>query len=335
MFEVVEAVRKGTPPLIGLWGPSGSGKTYSALLMARGIVGENGKIVVIDTENGRALFYAKVAGGWHHIDFQPPFTPARYMEAMAAAEQAGADAIIIDSMSHSWEGQGGVLEMADQGRSASGKPFTGLKKFQAPKMEFKRMTNSILRSRVPVIFCLRSKDLNVQVGAGPNAQIVSKGMVPICEKNFIFEMTVSLLLGPDHKPVFENTEELKCSPTVPSVKVPEELNPAIKRGEPVSIQTGAMIAEWVGGGEAVDPEIEKTKQFARTKAMEGSIAFRDWWSTRTREENAPLRSILEDLKSLATEADRAAAEASRSEYDDDFERDESDPLSDEFTGEAA
>src|SRR3546814_13083118 len=68
---------------------------------------------------------------------------------------------------------------------------------------------NLLRSRVNVIFCLRAKALNVQVGRGKDAEIVSKGLTPICEKNFIFEMTVSALLGPDHKPVFENPEDLR------------------------------------------------------------------------------------------------------------------------------
>src|SRR3546814_16848010 len=72
-FEVVKAVRKATPALIGIWGPSGSGKTLSALRMARGMVGSEGKIVLADTENRRAEFYANEVGGWDHIDVQPPF----------------------------------------------------------------------------------------------------------------------------------------------------------------------------------------------------------------------------------------------------------------------
>ena len=311
MFKVVKAVRKGTPALIGLWGPSGSGKTYSALLMARGLVGEKGKIVVIDTENNRAEFYASLAGGWEHIDFQPPFTPARYMEAMGAAETGGADVVIIDSMSHVWEGEGGVLDMAEN----SG--YKGLKKFQAPKMQFKRMMNSLLRSSVHVIFCLRAKELNVQVGSGQKAEIVNKGLIPICEKNFIFETTVSILVGPDHKPVFENTADLNCSPTVPSVKVPEDLAPAIKRGACVTVETGQAIAEWVGGGAAVDHEVEELKRFARTKAMEGTVPMRDWWEERTHEDHLTLEPMLEELRTLSNDADRAAAEESRSDDDPD------------------
>src|SRR6185437_11324154 len=98
-FRVTEAVREAVPALIGLWGYSDSGKTYSALRLARGLAGPKGKIVVIDTENKRAKLYAGLFGGWSHIDLQPPFTPDRYMAAHRAALEAGAKAVVIDSMS--------------------------------------------------------------------------------------------------------------------------------------------------------------------------------------------------------------------------------------------
>src|SRR3954470_5435151 len=93
-FQVVEAKREAVPALIALWGFSDSGKTYSALRLARGLVGDKGKIALIDTENRRAKFYAGMFGGWLHLDLQPPFTPARYMAAHDAAIKAGANVII-------------------------------------------------------------------------------------------------------------------------------------------------------------------------------------------------------------------------------------------------
>lgn len=326
MFEVKQAVREAVPPLVVLWGPSGSGKTYSALKVARGIVGQKSKIVVVDTENGRAKFYADMVGGWHHIDFQPPFSPQRYTEAMKAAEHAGADIIVIDSMSHVWEGEGGVLDMADNARSSTGKALTGLAKFKTPKTQFKRMQNNLLRSRVPVIFCLRAKPLSVQVGKGDDAKIVEKGLTPICEKNFIFEATVSVLLGPDHKPVFQNTEDLKCNPAVPSVKIPEAAAGAIKRGAYLDEATGAAIASWLGGGETVDHDMRELQRKARDKATEGSVKLRDFWENElTKDQRHKLASIREELKTVASQADIDAASG------DDRDERSGDPLSDEFT----
>ena len=60
MSKFTKAVRKAVAPKIALQGPSGAGKTYSALRFARGFAGENGRIAVIDTENGSASLYANV-----------------------------------------------------------------------------------------------------------------------------------------------------------------------------------------------------------------------------------------------------------------------------------
>lgn len=310
MFEVKQAVREATPALIGLWGPSGCGKTYSALLIARGLVGPKGKIVVIDTENGRAKFYAKLAGGWQHLDFQPPFTPQRYTEAMLAAEKAGADVIVVDSMSHVWEGEGGTLEQADNSEAK------GLLKWKAPKMAFKRMMNSLLRSPVNVIFCLRAKEKYAQMA---DKSIVSHGLTPIMEKNFIFEMTVAVQLAAlDHV-------------AVAPVKAPEDLAGAIPAGKLLTSDTGVKIAEWVSGGVAIDREAENLKREARNKASEGSVAMRDWWAGLTKEQRKTLSAILEELQMTARQADDDMASASRG----DEEGKETDPLSDAFTPGAA
>lgn len=310
MFQVKPAVREATPALIGLWGPSGGGKTFSALLMARGLVGPKGKIVVIDTENGRAKFYAKLVGGWQHIDFQPPYTPARYTEAMDAAEKAGADVIIIDSMSHVWEGEGGTLDMADAS------DLKGLAKWKAPKTQYKRMMNNLLRSRVNVIFCLRAKEKYVQHGAGKDAQIIAQGLVPIMDKHFIYEMTVAAQLSP-----------LNHSPVAP-IKVPDDLSDAVKVGQLLSEDTGKKIAAWVAGGAAVDQDAQDLKRAARDKATHGSVAMRDWWMTLTKPQRSTLGSIVEELQMTARQADDDMASASRDGGEQEADRD---PLDDAFT----
>lgn len=329
MFEVIKAERKATPALIGLWGPSGSGKTLSALKIARGLVGDEGKIVLADTENRRAEFYANEVGGWFHMDIQPPFSPDRYTQAMRDAEAAGADVIIFDSMSHCWEGEGGVIEMAENNTTSAGRPMQGLAKWNAPKMAYKRMFNALLRSKVHVIFCLRAKEMNVQRGKGNNAEIVAMGLTPICEKNFIYEMTLAFLIGPDHKPLAKPTEHFHAAPHVPAYKVPQELLSSINPDDYLSETTGGAIAEWIGGGATFDHDLQGQQQAAREIAMQGSVAFRDWWAGRTKDQNKPLHSILEELKNLAIEADRSEAEAARDQSGGDY--DDSDPLSDDFT----
>ena len=316
-MEIKPAVRKATPALIGLWGPSGSGKTLSALKIARGLVGPKGKIGMIDTENRRAEFYAKEVGGWDHMDFQPPFSPIRYTEAFKAFEDTGQyGCVIVDSVSHVWEGDGGVLDMAESGRTQSGAARQGLNKWQAPKMAYKRMINNLLRAPFHVIFCLRAKDGVRQKGTGANAEIESSGLEPICEKNFIYEMTVSVLLGQDHKPLIKPVDRFFCNAMIPAIKAPDELLPAIRPGEFLSEQTGADIAAWVDGGEIVDHEYEQLSRVARDIATMGTDRLHQHWKSLSPAEQNKLAAIKDDLKRTAAAADAEGMDESQEEHGD-------------------
>ncbi len=76
-----------------------------ALLMGFGI---EGPIAVIDTENSSAELYAHM-GEYDVCVLQAPFTPQKYTDAIHAAERAGYSVIIIDSLTHAWAGEGGLL----------------------------------------------------------------------------------------------------------------------------------------------------------------------------------------------------------------------------------
>src|SRR3990172_8628166 len=109
MLQFAPATKEKSKARIALIGPSGSGKTYTALSLAAGL---GSAIGLIDTENGSASKYAD--------DFKfstlslTEFSPATYVEAIKAAEQAGFDVLIIDSLSHAWMGRGGALEMVER-----------------------------------------------------------------------------------------------------------------------------------------------------------------------------------------------------------------------------
>src|SRR5208282_5188849 len=109
-FSFKPAVRENVGLLIGMIGGTGSGKTYSAMRVASGIGPAGKPFAVIDTEAGRAKHYADTFR-FDHGDLAPPFTPARYVEAIEAADAAGYPVIVVDSMSHEWAGDGGVLDM--------------------------------------------------------------------------------------------------------------------------------------------------------------------------------------------------------------------------------
>ena len=305
-FVIKPAVRKGIPALISLWGPSFSGKTFTALQLARGLVGPEGKIGFIDSENRRAEFYSDQVDGWDHLDLQPPFTPQRYTQALKAFEDDGGyGCVIIDSMSHIWEGEGGVLQMADESKKANGKPMQGLGKWKQAKTEHKKTVNYLLRAPFHVICCFRAKDLSKQVGFGENAQIVSLGLTPICGDKLIHEFTFSALLGPDHKPVFPGKNmPYQVDPMVPILKDP--LGGAIIPGEFLSIETGKAIADWVSGGVAHNLDEDRIKAEARDVATMGMERLEQHWKTLDKPARKILLPLMDELKQIAQEFDSRA-----------------------------
>jgi hypothetical protein len=149
-FEIKQATRVGIKPLIAAYSESGCGKTYSALLLARGMAGPSGKIVVADSESGRASLYADVLpGGFETFDLSAPFTPARYVDAVGEIEASGAAVGIIDSGSHEWDGPGSVLDMATEIEAKSGRP--GLHCWRQPKFEHAKFIQRLLRIKIPFV----------------------------------------------------------------------------------------------------------------------------------------------------------------------------------------
>src|ERR1700751_515251 len=104
----------GLKAIIGIAGISGSGKTFTALLMARGMVSKASEIGFLDTENKRGSLYANILDGEFMIgDLYPPFNPERYAEAIKEFQDAGVKVLVIDSVSHEWEGEGGCDDIAN------------------------------------------------------------------------------------------------------------------------------------------------------------------------------------------------------------------------------
>lgn len=239
-FQFRPGVRERVSLLIGLAGASGSGKTYSALQLATGLAGAKGKIAVIDTEAGRALHYADQFK-FDHGDLSAPFRPERYQEAILAADKAGYDVIVIDSMSHEYEGEGGLIEWAAElERSGTKSPGN----WKAPKTAHKRMMNRLLQMRAHLIFCMRADEkIKIDRVEGKTV-VIPLGWMPICEKRFMYELTASFTLSPETpgRPRFDLPHKLQ-----------EQHRPAFPAGEPIGREAGATLAAWARGGAAPRP----------------------------------------------------------------------------------
>lgn len=292
-MKIERAVREKTFTLTSIAGPSGSGKTYSAILYARGLIGPNGKIGFIDTENKRSRFYADVAGGFDVIDLDPPFTSARYIEAIKTFEDAGYKAIIIDSISHEWEGSGGVLEQADAIEQATNR--AGLHCWAKPKAGHKKLMNELLQTRAHLIFCCRVKEKVVQVkGKNGKTEIVNEGFVVVQEKMFIYEMTVSMMLA-------EGTH-------VPTIqKCPGDLEFAFPAEKKITSDVGGSVAQWADQGVAIDQELEAAKRDGLLAANKGMAALLEWWKGLGPRQSK-LEGMKDTFKSIATATDQLKAD---------------------------
>lgn len=305
MADFTDAVRDDTSLLIAIAGASGSGKTYSALKMATGLA-QGEPIYAIDTEAKRMLHYADQFK-FKHMDMRPPFTPEAYIEAIQKAEKAGAKVIIIDSTSDEYEGVGGLQEMHDAEVSRlARKPYDKLEgweidKFNAPawkvpKTRHKTRFMSPLRQvRAYIIFCLRAEEkiqfvkvLDEKSGREKTA-IQSAGWVPICEKRFMFEMTMSFTVTPENPgvPLIEDGQAVYG-------KIQSQHLPFFPAGKRVSENCGRQLRAWARG-ENTNP----VAQPAQTKPAA------DAGADQTSQASAPNNSVLLAYhQALASEIDR-------------------------------
>lgn len=266
-FVIKKSERKDSKVLISLAGLSGCGKTYSAILLARGLVGPAGKIGFIDTEQCRASLYSDLAGGFDVINMDAPFSPERYIKAVDTFKKAGYGAVVIDSMSHEWEGVGGVLEMAESQTYKNGTPVQGMAKWAKPKAEHKKMMDYLLHCGMHIIFCFRAKERLREETIDGKKVYINDGLVTTTEKNFVYEMTVSLLLDVDTK-----------HPKI--VKCPSQLEHLFPSDKFISINAGAEIERWLNGRVRSEKEIieegkkasDKRTWYAALPATEQAVA---------------------------------------------------------------
>lgn len=251
-MEFKPATREAVQPLIALYGESNSGKTYSALLLARGLAGPDGKIALIDTETGRGALYAdQIPGGYLRGDLNPQFTPDAYGAALDAAEKAGAAVAVVDSFSHEWEGDGGVCDMAGDIEHRTGK--TGLHCWKEPKTAHQRLILRLMRSRIPVICCLRAKfktknqkQVDEKTGRVKQVPVKDDFMTPIQSDGFVFEATIILEMQsgqPGHYILkkWSVPQIAACFPGAGPDKISESK---------VSIAHGAALRAWSAGSPA-------------------------------------------------------------------------------------
>lgn len=196
MFKKAE--RKKVKLKLGISGPSGSGKTFSALRIAKGLLPEDARIALIDTENRSASLYAEMKGmpGFDTLELEPPYTVDKYIEAIQAALKENYDLLIVDSVSHVWSGEGGLLQEKEILDGRGGNSFANWAKM-TPK--WNAFVSAILHSDIHMICTMRSKQDYVLSENDKGKQAPKKvGMAPQVRDGFEYELTAVFDMDMNH-----------------------------------------------------------------------------------------------------------------------------------------
>lgn len=241
MFRKAE--RKQAKLKIGFSAPSGAGKTYSALLVAYGLCGDWNKVAVIDTENNSAELYSDL-GEYSVCPIAPPFTPTKYINAIQEAVSLGFEVLIVDSLSHAWSGEGGLLEMKDKvvSKSKNGNSFNAWREISP---EHNRLVNAILQSNIDVIVTTRAKsDYVVSKDDNGKTKVDKVGLSPVFREGLEFELTAFFDLSQDHVAT-ASKDRTKLFDGVDFVP---------------TIETGKLLAEWRNSGAAIVLATQEQKE---------------------------------------------------------------------------
>lgn len=295
-FTISRARRKAVPALISIASVSGGGKTFSSLLLASGLAGPGGEVGFLDTENGRGSMYADspeiravLPNSYMIAEMTEPFTPGKYAEAVDAFVEKGVKVLVIDSMTHEWEGHGGCCDIAESNK------VRGMPNWARAKLEHKRLMNHLLACPMHIVFCLRARDkIKIVKDARGRDEFVNIGIQPITEKNFIFEMTLSMTL-----------DEHSHLPTLS--KCPPQLRGIFADGALVNPGMGEKIRAWAASGAAgVTPgsiDAEALLATATAYAAQGTSAYSDFFLALTPPQKKALLASHEQLKEQARQAD--------------------------------
>jgi len=193
-LKIRKAERKKAKLRLALVGTTGSGKTYSALRLAFGM---GGKVGLIDTEHGSGDLYANI-GDYDIISLEAPYTVEKYREAIRAFENEGYNTIIIDSLTHAWSGEGGLLDKQGQLEN-SGKYKNSFATWREITPLHNKLVEELLNSPCHIIATLRSKTEYVIDRDEKGRQVPRKiGLSPVFRDGIEYEFTVVMDINENH-----------------------------------------------------------------------------------------------------------------------------------------
>ena len=256
-----KATRTKAKIRLGLSAVSGGGKTYSALQVAYGMCGDWEKIAIIDSENGSADLYSHL-GSYNVLPITAPFTPEKYVQAIHECEGAGMEVIIIDSITHEWDGKGGILDISN---SMSGNSYTNWAKITPRHNAF---IDAILTSTCHVITTVRRKqDYELVTNSQGKAVPQKVGLKEVTREGFEYELTINLEIDASHMATASKDRTGLFSSNIPFIP---------------SVETGKMIKEWCELGIEV-PKVSVDELVSNSNSVESLMMVYDRLSSDDKE----------------------------------------------------
>lgn len=202
-MQFKKATKQQAKGRIALHGPSGAGKTFSALAIAKHL---GNKIALIDTERGSAAKYSDKFD-FDVLEIADTYHPNRLLEALAAAKDY--DVVIVDSLSHFWNGPGGMLELVDdEVKKQKSRPGGRADSFAAWKSIdpiYRRVVQALLATPFDLIVTMRAKTEYERTESNGKTSIKKVGMAPEIRGSFEYEMDVEGMLDVEHNLVIGKT----------------------------------------------------------------------------------------------------------------------------------
>jgi len=231
MMMFKKAVRSQAKLKLAVIGPSGSGKTFSALKLASGL---GKKIAVLDTENGSASLYSEQFE-FDVVSMEPPFTTERYIQVIGEAVKAGYDVLILDSMTHAWAGEGGLLEQKESlDARGKGNSYTNWATITKKQEIFK---SAMLHSPIHIIATMRSKQEYTQIEENGKKTVKKLGMAPVQRDGMEYEFTIVFDIAMNH--------EAEVSKDRTGLFADKYFR--------ITEETGKTILKWLDSAQAVEP----------------------------------------------------------------------------------
>lgn len=269
-MELRKAQKQKSRIRMGFSAVAGGGKTYSALLVAKGLCGSWDKVAIIDTENGSADLYADL-GEYNTLPLQSPYTPERYIQAIKTCEDAGMEVIIIDSITHEWDGKGGVLEI----QNAMGGRYQD---WASVTPRHQKFLDAILSSKCHILTTVRRKqDYSMEKGSDGKLKVEKAGLKEITREGYEYELTLNLEMDTQHMATASKDRTglfMDKDPFIPTE------------------ETGKLILQWCESG--IEPIKRDPK--AELRACKDLISLQAVYNSLTPEEKHLYVTVKDDMK---------------------------------------